>query len=377
MRALTQFIVDIPTRNPDLFYLCRLPIPDPVVFFRHRNRSHLILSDLEFDGARRQATVDDVLSLRPYAQKAKARHGAMGHAEIILEVCHERKIRRIEMPSTTAAGIVDRLRAAHLQVTLRPVPFCPQRLIKSPTELQAIRQAMRATFRAMGVVEMTLQQTRIRRDHQLELHGEIVTAERLKIIAGTALIDEGYSAPEGMIIAGGHDSCEPHNQGSGPLHAHTSIVVDLFPRSNTDYFFGDASRTFCRGKAPPALAQLYQTVLAAQQWAIKEIRPGVDGAAIHRGIQKRFSAAGYPTGEKEGRREGFMHGTGHGLGLALHEEPLRIGPLPCRLRAGHVVTVEPGLYYRAIGGVRIEDVVVVTRTGGQLLARYPRRLEIL
>ncbi|MCX6906970.1 MAG: M24 family metallopeptidase, partial [Verrucomicrobia bacterium] len=71
----------------------------------------------------------------------------------------------------------------------------------------------------------------------------------------------------------------------------------------------------------------------------------------------------------------FFHGTGHGLGLQVHEAP-RMGVVPCRLRAGHVVTVEPGLYYPGIGGIRIEDVVLVTTNGCRMLSHFPVALEI-
>ena len=107
----------------------------------------------------------------------------------------------------------------------------------------------------------------------------------------------------------------------------------------------------------------------------RRIRDGIDGQAIHREIQDLFTARGYPTGMRDGRMQGFFHGTGHGLGLQIHEAP-SIGRRPSLLQAGHVVTVEPGLYYLGLGGVRIEDVALVTGTGSRNLTKVPKFLEL-
>ena len=141
-------------------------------------------------------------------------------------------------------------------------------------------------------------------------------------------------------------------------------------------YYGDATRTFCKGRAPEGLRKLYATVRAGQAMGLQRIRGGINGKTVHQAILKFFEERGYPTGEKGGRMQGFFHSTGHGIGLELHENPTRVGPVDYTLKAGNVVSVEPGLYYKAIGGVRIEDLVYVTRTGCQVLSGHPKRLEI-
>ena len=120
---------------------------------------------------------------------------------------------------------------------------------------------------------------------------------------------------------------------------------------------------------------MYETVLRAQEQAITQVGNGADGVAIHRGILELFEQAGYATGERDGRMQGFFHGTGHGLGLEIHEAP-SISSRDGRLETGHVVTVEPGLYYAEAGGVRIEDVVAVTDDGCSVLTCFPKFLEL-
>ena len=151
--------------------------------------------------------------------------------------------------------------------------------------------------------------------------------------------------------------------------------MDIFPKNERTGYFADFTRTVIRGKASLRFKKMYTAVQEAQKIAFKMIRSGVIGSKIHQAICKRFSELGFETGEKNGRMQGFFHSTGHGLGLEIHEAP-RIGPGNDILKTGQVVTVEPGLYYPDIGGIRLEDVVVVTRKGCKNLTRFPRQLEI-
>jgi Xaa-Pro aminopeptidase len=176
-------------------------------------------------------------------------------------------------------------------------------------------------------------------------------------------------------VAGGEQACDPHNEGNGPLPAHRSIIFDVFPRSASSRYFADMSRTVVRGTPGAELKKLYQTVQDAQEEAITKIKDGADGMKIHRGICDRFEKAGYKTGLINGRMQGYFHGTGHGVGLDIHEAP-RISRTGSLLQEGHVVTVEPGLYYPGLGAVRIEDMVLVTADGCRNLTNFPKQFEL-
>src|SRR5438552_2204402 len=162
-------------------------------------------------------------------------------------------------------------------------------------------------------------------------------------------------------------------RGFGPLYADALIILDVFPRDAKTGYFGDLTRTVLRGRASDAQRKLWNTVKAGQALALKRIKAGVDGMAIHKAIQEFFAKRGFPTEIRKGRRDGFFHGTGHGLGLEIHEYP-RLQKVTLKDR--QVLTVEPGLYYPGLGGVRIEDVVLVTKTGCRILSRFPKQLEI-
>jgi Xaa-Pro aminopeptidase len=168
---------------------------------------------------------------------------------------------------------------------------------------------------------------------------------------------------------------DPHEEGHGPIRAHQPVVMDIFPRSERTGYFGDLTRTVVRGRASERLKEVYALVHEGVRLGHRRVRDGAEGQAIHGEIQALFESRGYPTGRRDGRMQGFFHGTGHGLGLEIHEPP-SIGQRPCTLRAGHLVTVEPGLYYLGLGGVRIEDVALVTSTGSRNLTRAPYVLEV-
>ncbi len=181
-----------------------------------------------------------------------------------------------------------------------------------------------------------------------------------------------------VIVSCGNQSVDCHQIGSGPLKPHQSIVIDVFPQSMKTFYCGDATRTFCKGKPSKELKKMYLAVLSAQEMAIKSIKEGVNGKKVHSAISKFFKECGYETYEKSGHMQGFYHGTGHTLGLEVHDgggRPLAMADF--KLKKGVVTSVEPGLYYTGIGGVRLEELIYVTKNGCEVLGGiFPKVLEI-
>ncbi|MBI2346246.1 MAG: aminopeptidase P family protein, partial [Deltaproteobacteria bacterium] len=358
-----------------LMYISRFTSPDQVIFCECNGEKYLLLSDLELDRGRSTAAVDRVLPFSTY--QARTAGGKGDRVAVIDAFLREHSIRRCVVPGSTSAALVEALRQRRYNVAIGSEPFYPDRLCKRASELNAIAAAQRATFQAIRLAETILRAARIRNKF-LYYRGNRLTSEYIKAELTAFLMRKGYRIPEGIIVSCGDQSINPHEMGHGPLRAHQSIIVDVFPRSDRTFYYGDATRTFCRGMAPPALKRLYRTVMAAQALGFRLIRGGIDGKAVHTAIRQFFTSKGYRTGVIDGRRQGFFHSTGHGLGLELHEATQRIGPAPYRLQPSHVFTVEPGLYYKGIGGIRIEDIVHVTQTGCRILgSHYPRHLEIL
>lgn len=196
----------------------------------------------------------------------------------------------------------------------------------------------------------------------------------MRRVIETFLIARG-AMPAHTIVACGREGADPHNVGRGLIRAGQPIIVDIFPRLLSTGYWGDMTRTYVKGKAPAGIKRLYDTVRAGQDIGLAMVAAGVDSQSIHRSISEYFDRQGYPTKTVRGRQAGFFHGTGHGVGLEIHEAP-RLSTAGEILQAGQVVTIEPGLYYPGLGGVRIEDMVVVKDGGCDNLTKYRRRLEI-
>lgn len=369
-----RLIIAASEADADLYYATRFLAPDPFVFVWHDQEKLLLMSDLEVDRARTQAAVDRVLPIRTYEALARSRGvDSPKTVDALVELLRERGIGRVEVPGAFPLELGDALRARGVEVTARPAPFFPERLIKREDEIAALADAMRQTEAALDRAIGAIREAEVR-DGTLWWRGTVLTSERVKYEIARHLLERGIQADH-TIVACGEDGCDPHNQGSGPLAADQPIILDVFPRDTRSRYFADITRTVVKGRATAQVRRMYEAVAAGQAAALAAIRAGMQGDAVHRTVQETLEGFGFQTGEVNGRMQGFFHGTGHGLGLEIHELP-RVSKLPVTLQAGHVVTVEPGLYYPGHGGVRIEDVVVVTQAGCRNLTSYPKVLEV-
>jgi len=360
--------------DANMLYAAGFFVPDPFIFFQHKQKKHVVMSDLEIDRAKKQASADRVLSLSLYQRKLRKMGRPAAMIDILDLLFRERSIRRLVVPANFSALYADQLRAKGYSVQIKRDPFFAERETKSGAEVKHIADSLRVARLGLEAGIRALKRTKIKRDGYLYLNGARLTSETLKTAVNTTIMAQGW-LPSHTIISSGNQCVDPHHEGSGPIKAHTSIIFDIFPRSQKNGYFGDLSRTVVRGRASDKLKEIYAAVQAGQQIGFDMIRDGANGKEVHQKILDLFSARGFPTGRLNGRMQGFFHGTGHGLGLDIHEPP-RIAPVEATLKTGHVVTVEPGLYYLGVGGVRLEDVVVVTATGNRNLTDCPQFLEI-
>src|SRR5437870_11401664 len=360
--------------NSNLYYATRFLAPDPFIFLRIKGERILIMSDLEVDRARATATVDTVLSYSEYEERLRRRGvTSAGAVDIVDEFLEERGVARLIVPEKSGFEYARRWQERGYVLTTKREPFFEARAIKTEKEVRAIEATQRAVELAVQRAIDLLRAASVK-DGLIVHEGRPVTSERIKKLINVALMEEDCVAQH-TIIAGGIQAGDPHNEGAGPLRANEPIVMDVFPRNTTTRYFADMSRTVVKGRATREMKRLYDTVLAAQEDAIAAVRDAADGQTIHGEVVRLFEQAGYKTGLVNGRMEGFFHGTGHGVGIDIHEIP-RISKSGSRLQTGHVVTVEPGLYYPGIGAARIEDMVLVTDDGCHNLTNFPKVLAI-
>jgi Xaa-Pro aminopeptidase len=292
---------------------------------------------------------------------------------VIAVVLRDLKIRGVTVPKDFPVEVADRLREHGTKVSVVRDTFFTERLYKRADEVDAIRATMKATEKGLRAGIDILRRSSVR-NGWVYYRNKRVTAEFLREVVNGTIFDQGF-VPAHTIVAPGKEGCDPHNVGTGPVRAHSPVIFDVYPRSEKTGYFADITRTVVKGRAPEQVKAMYRAVKAGQSLALGKIRHGARAKTIHRAIQDLFERRGFKTGRIDGRMQGFFHGTGHGLGLDVHEPP-RIALADQTLENRMVVTVEPGLYYWPVGGVRIEDTVLVTRSGCKNLTRFAKTLEI-
>lgn len=193
------------------------------------------------------------------------------------------------------------------------------------------------------------------------------------------LSDYECESPQGHIVAPGLQAVEPHEHGHGVIQEGVSVVIDIFPQSKESGYFADMSRTLTKGTPSAELQKLYDTVLAAQELAIGMLEPGRPYAALHNAVVEYFTKEGYETrgkGKEFSYEEGFVHALGHGVGKKVHEVPIISPRSEEVIEVGDVITLEPGLYYKHLGAVRIEDMFLITKDGPEALTRFPKEFVV-
>lgn len=369
----TRLIVATSETDADMLYATRFWAPDPFIFLERNGKRTLVLSDLEIDRARRQAEADEFVSFSALEREVQGdAKQTPPYEKVLSHFLRQRGVRSTIVPASFPLGYARTLAEDRIKVEPADGSFWPERASKSEEEIQMMSRALRITESGLARAVEVLKASRFGPGKKLRWRNKTLTSEILRAEIDSAVLRAG-GTPAGTIVAGGDQACDPHERGSGPLYAHSLIILDVFPRDAKTGYFGDLTRTVLRGTARDAQRQLWETVKSGQAMALKRIKAGVDGAEIHKGIQDFFEKRGYRTEIRKGRRVGFFHGTGHGLGLEIHEYP-RVQKVVLKER--EVVTVEPGLYYPGLGGVRLEDVVVVTKNGPWKLSRFPKQLEI-
>lgn len=360
-----------PADEAEIRYHTGFIAPDAFLFLRLGRTNHLVLSALEEGRARRTARRAEIWTL---ARLGFPETGAPRAAELALALLKKLKVRRVAVTDEFPMALADALRAKGVRVEAGAGGGAAARAVKTTWEIRQIERAQQATARAMRRARTVLREAVAARGGALSWRGRPLTSERLRAEIEIELLRQEYLS-EGTIVACGAEGADPHSRGHGPLRAGELIILDIFPRHRGTGYWGDMTRTVVKGAATAEQVRRYRAVCRAQAAALRAIRPGVSGATVHGLAASVLERAGYPRRRVRNREEGFIHGTGHGVGLQIHESP-RISTRDNRLRAGHVVTVEPGVYAHPIGGVRMEDLVVVTRKGCRILARAPKALVI-
>lgn len=373
----------IPEVNSALYWRIRFSVGDPVAFVElpgdgSGKESILILRDIEMVRARQKARADRVACPADYAPEG----GLSGDretatAQAAAECLRRAGVARVIADRTLPLIFAEIAREAGIRVECDLEMGVLERRSKDEQEIAWLRESQRTTEGAMQMACELIASAQARGDGVLTADGEPLSSERVRAAIDHWLLDRGYFNPP-SIVAGGPGGADCHNLGHGELRTGQPVIIDIFPRNRGTHYYGDCTRTVVHGEIPDEIVKMHAAVLEAKAAAIAAVRPGVTGEAVHRAtteaVTRRGYAVGLPDDQSPDSYCAITHGTGHGVGLDVHEPPLLDLKGP-ELVLGDVLTIEPGLYRKDLGGVRVEDMVVVTRSGCDNLNRLHEGLD--
>jgi Xaa-Pro aminopeptidase len=366
-------------RSPDMRHAVPLGVQDPFLYAETNGSRHVVASSMEATRLR-ELGLFDVHIDEDYGVDELVESGLEPReltAQLALRAIAGLGLKRATVPENFPVWLADRLRADGVELDVDQDLFDDRRRAKTEAQLEGMRRAQRAAEAAMDACRALLRRAEIRGD-ELLLDGEQLTVERIKGDMNAVFAAHDTTAEE-YIVAPGAQGAVGHDMGSGPIPPSVPLIVDIFPRDNASAVFTDMTRTFVVGDVPDDVREWHRLVKQALDAATAEIRPGVEGRAVFDVVCDIFEAAGEPTQrtKKAGEplEDGFFHALGHGVGLEVHEAPGMWRISNKTFVAGDVVTVEPGLYRAGYGGVRLEDIVLVTENGAEVLTDYPYDLE--
>lgn len=357
-------------RNGDMYYATRFLAADPFIYlcFPHERKDILIVSRMEYERARKESVVNDVRSSLDYGHDLKTE-------ELIMKILQEEQVESIEVPGYFNLYTAEELKKSGIEVVpVEEVIMTKEREIKDEREITYMKKAQSACEKAMALAISVIGKSTVNGNVLME-NGEILTSDRVKAYIEHALIDAGCTCDGGEpIVACGKRAADPHFSGTGPLVANEPIIIDIFPRLKVERYFADMTRTVVKGEPEKEIEEMYEAVLAAQNAALALVKAGVTCKEVHNCVCDIFEERGYDT-IRTGGKKGFIHSTGHGVGLNVHENP-SVSDNEYVLQKGNVITIEPGLYDPEVGGVRLEDMVLVLKNGCENMTRLEKKLGI-
>lgn len=359
------------TKDSNMFYTVRANIGEPFFFIDTGKKQRIFLDMLEYEAFKeknKNIKLETVLISKFYKKAEKIKDKTFFANKLALVLLYECSLAKkvLEVPYNFPVAMADYLRSKGVNIDPRP-SFWPERAFKSEDEIDAIKKSLEIVKKAFSLVEEILQSSVVDGNF-INYRKEVLTSEFVKKQVEKFLFENNMLSADGLIISTGEQTAIPHHRGSGPILANKPIICDIFPKDRDTGYFADMTRTYVKGSPSKDMEKMYAAVLAAQELIIKSVKPGMSGRELTAVGLRFFKDSGYETEENKG----FIHSAGHGLGLDVHESPAMGKHSKDILKTGHVITIEPGLYYPENGGVRIEDVILVTENGAENLINFQK-----
>lgn len=358
-------------KNASLFKRLGVPLGDPAAWIELDSRRIALVRDLEMDRVSLKGHADDVTCPAqhpPPAGLSPDRETAT--AEAAAQLLRSAKVEEVFADRSLPYIFVWHLQQAEIVVLYDDTLGVNDRRQKTHQEVEALAAAQSVTEEVMRLMCERVAACQVADDSSLIDSGESLTSERLRSMAAIEFLKRGFSMGHGAIVATAPLVADCHHAGEGPLYTGRPVVIDLFPRDDSTRFWGDCTRTVVHGEASPTVTSMHAAVIAAKAAATSLLKAGNTADAVHKAADQLLIQHGFPVSRGTiTDHPSIQHGTGHGIGLDVHE-PILLDHGGGELLEGEVFTIEPGLYGRNDGGVRVEDMLVVT-------AGEPRNLNTL
>ena len=357
-------------------------VGDPVAFLTisrpgENPTTTCIVRDVELDRARAAVKADRIACPAEFAPEGGlSADREVATAQATAECLRQAGVAEVVADRTLPLSFAHVLDEAGIRVSCDLDMGVRERRQKSPEEIESLRQAQNTTEAAVRMACELIASADADRSGVLIRDGSPLTSERVHAAINVFLMERAFSGPA-FIVAGGPQGASCHHHGEGELRTGEPVIVDIYPTSQATHYCGDCTRTIVHGDIPNEISEMHRVVCAAKKAACAAIRPGVTGASVHAVTESVMTGHGFATGFPPANAPASFctmhHGTGHGIGLDVHEPPLLDGS-GIELLEGDALTVEPGLYRKDLGGVRVEDMVIVTAQGHENLNLLPEGL---
>ncbi|TWT83740.1 Xaa-Pro dipeptidase [Planctomycetes bacterium CA13] len=372
MHLKARILAGFAEKNASLYRRVQVPLGDPAAWIELPDHTIAVVRDLEMDRVRQRSHADHVtcpgehetpLGLSPDRETATA--------QATVQILRSKKIERVVADRTLPYIFAWHLQQAEIEVLYDEDFGVLDRRSKSDQEIEALAVAQAKTEEVMELMLRRIANATVDTEGRLVVDGEMLTSEILRSLAAMEFLRRGCSMTHGAIIATLPQVADCHHEGSGPLFTGHPVIVDLFPRDESSRYHGDCTRTVVHGEPSDTVKAMHAAVVEAKQAAEEKLVEGNFGSEVHVASENVLKRHGYPLSRGSlTDKPSIQHGTGHGIGLDVHE-PILLDFGGSEMLEGEVFTIEPGLYGREVGGVRIEDMLVVTEGEPRNLNELP------
>jgi Xaa-Pro aminopeptidase len=362
-------LAGVPSENPALYHRVRFGVGDPAAWLKFQDASGLattqfIVRDIEMERAKASVKADRINCPADFAPlSGLSGDRATATAQAVAEC-----LRRSGVTEAVADRTLPFIYAWHMQRAGIDVLYDEQlgvidRRVKDDQEIAWLAEVQAATEAAMLMACQTVARASVDAAGLLVHAGAVLTSEILQKMIAEFLLDRGYHCTHGMIVATTPASGDCHEKSTGPLRTGEAVIIDIYPRSAKTRYYGDCTRTVVHGQPNQMILRMHEAVVAAKQAATEATVAEATADSVHQATCDKLGEYGFRFARGQISDEPVLpHGTGHGVGLEVHE-PILLDVHGGTLMAGEALTIEPGLYSRRFGGVRVEDMVIVSPSG--------------